>query len=137
FVTPVVMILVCYPLMMRVSKRRMKVQPGNTSNLKISKRQLNLTQVMLLVSVAFVVCWAPINIHYLLKFTGILPDLNFHDMLYRILVGLSLVNSCVNPFIYAYNYADFKKGFRQIFLKTATEPTQSRTTDTLWTPRKH
>ncbi|ELU04962.1 hypothetical protein CAPTEDRAFT_89220 [Capitella teleta] len=116
FIVPIFMFMVCYPHMVRVIKRRMKVQPGGSSNqnAKVSKRQMNLTQVMLSVSIAFVVCWAPLNIHYLLNFTGILPHLNMYDMLYRILVYLSLVNSCVNPFLYAYNYDDFKKGFRKI-----------------------
>ncbi|ELT89691.1 hypothetical protein CAPTEDRAFT_104285, partial [Capitella teleta] len=118
FIVPIFMFMVCYPHMMRVIKHRMKIQPGETSNRnrKVSKRQMNLTQVMLSVSMAFIVCWAPLNIHYLLNFTGILPDLNLYDMLYRILVYLSLVNSCVNPLLYAYNYDDFKKGFQQIFL---------------------
>ncbi|ELU03819.1 hypothetical protein CAPTEDRAFT_113793 [Capitella teleta] len=122
FIVPIFMFMICYPHMMRVIKRRMKVQPGGApnQNAKVSKRQMNLTQVMFSVSVAFVVCWAPLNIHYFLNLTGILPGLNLYDMLYRILVYLSLVNSCVNPFLYAYNYDDFKKGFRQIFPQKAT-----------------
>lgn len=119
FFLPIGMFIFCYTHMAITLRKRNKIGPMIASNKKkISKQQMSLTKMMSAVSIAFIVCWAPLNTHYLLMFTGVAPDLSMTDRLYRSLVYLTLVNSGINPILYAFNYDDFRCGLRSLVLKS-------------------
>ena len=134
FLSPVCLFLLCYGHMLWVIMRRYKVQPTVTETAhngdapkhsKMSKTQLNLTKVMIIVSVCFTVCWGPIYVHYIMMFLAYMPGLSLSSTVYRWLTYLAFCNSCINPFVYAFKYDDFKRNFRRMVLRGKTEQATS------------
>ena len=75
--------------------------------------QRNIFETCLFMTVVFVLCWTTIEIALLLYFFGYYPDLsNSHYKIGRILI---ISNSCINPYIYAIRYDDFKKQLKSLF----------------------
>ena len=126
FVSPVVLFLICYGHMLFVIMKRQKVFPAvptrsasndseSASNLpKMSKTQLNVTKVMAIVSVGFVVCWGPAYFHYMLMALDLVPGLRLDTTIYRFTSYMSFVSCCINPFLYAWKYEDFKKNLARM-----------------------
>lgn len=133
FALPLGMFVFCYGHMGVIMKKRRKIKPSDTTAsgrpTKLSKRQLNLTKVMLLVSISFVICWAPLNTHYLLMFTGAVPNLNMTDHLFWGLMYLSFINSCINPVVYAFNYNDFRHGLHSLFCRRSNNSGSTTTSN--------
>ena len=112
YIAPIVMFSTCYPRMIFVMKRRLRVSPAEGQNHQgISKKQINLTNVMLSVSIVFIICWSPSLIILLLTYCGVE---NIYHIVYLYLTHLIFINSCINPFLYAFQYNDFKRGIRQL-----------------------
>lgn len=97
----------------------MKHPQGNSVNLGprhfLSKAQYNITKTLIMVSVAFVICWLPNQIYYLLYNLGY--SLSDTSLMYQATVFLCMGNSCINPIIYAVKYEEFKNGLKQILKK--------------------
>jgi len=65
------------------------------------------------------VCWSPSGIYDMLMYTGHITDVS--GWYYNIITIMGLINSCINPFIYAAKYREFQTGVRRM-LRKQVEP---------------
>ncbi|XP_022080942.1 beta-2 adrenergic receptor-like [Acanthaster planci] len=69
----------------------------------------NIFKTLLLVLITFLVCWTPNQLFILMVNLGCSMDST--GTIYIISVSLVAINSCANPFIYAFKYRRFRRGF--------------------------
>ena len=131
FLCPVALFIICYGHMLCVLKSRRKVhmamaEAGTDHNSsKLSKTEINLTKVMVIVSICFIVCWGPIFIHYALYGLAVVPGLSLSSPLYSYLTRLCCFNSCINPLVYAFKYDDFKRNLKRMICRGNSEQLSS------------
>jgi len=73
------------------------------------RRTSYASRVFLAVVVVFGVCWLPLHAHLLLAYMGQQPKARWYEVFRVICYVLAYSNSCVNPFIYHYVSADFRR----------------------------
>ncbi|XP_013385936.1 allatostatin-A receptor-like [Lingula anatina] len=98
--------------------------PERARTAEISKAKRRLTRVAIIVTAVFALCWLPIQVAFLLRLQWAIPDESLKSFLYFQLFAtcLAYTNSCINPILYAFVYANFRKGFyRVIFCKKGHE----------------
>ncbi|XP_048775507.1 histamine H2 receptor-like [Ostrea edulis] len=94
------------------SLKRASVDPTNERNRKIIKN-IRSAKVMGYVTLALVLNWGPYEVYKIRYGLDMTTDFTFN--LSTWLVFLGIVNSVVNPFIYAYQRKDFRKGCQKLF----------------------
>ena len=67
----------------------------------------------------YVACWSLNEISYVLDIVGA-HQMDYSGWYYHFTVVLVLLNSCVNPFIYAAKYRDFQTGVRKMLKKNTS-----------------
>ncbi|XP_071500764.1 QRFP-like peptide receptor [Diadema antillarum] len=72
-------------------------------------------QMLFIVVLVFIVCWAPSQCAYFFYNLGLLSDSYLHSPLDNGLVVLSFLNSCGNPIIYTVRYPEFRAAIRELF----------------------
>nr|6PT2_A Chain A, Delta opioid receptor [Homo sapiens]6PT2_B Chain B, Delta opioid receptor [Homo sapiens]6PT3_A Chain A, Delta opioid receptor [Homo sapiens]6PT3_B Chain B, Delta opioid receptor [Homo sapiens] len=114
FVVPILIITVCYGLML-LRLRSVRLLSGSKEKDRSLRR---ITRMVLVVVVAFVVCWAPIHI-FVIVWT--LVDIDRRDPLVvaalHLCIALGYINSSLNPVLYAFLDKNFKRCFRQLCRK--------------------
>ena len=122
FLLPLIVFIYGYGRIVIVMKRQMRVMAGhmeggsqmNASQIQSKRVKWNIIKTMIIVSVAFVICWFPINIYFMIIdntaqtsniFVGYFPT-----------VFLAYINICMNPFIYAMKH----EGVKQILARLVT-----------------
>ncbi len=78
---------------------------GNKGSLS-NRASQNVIKTMFMVSLTYLICWGPNEILYFYSNMGGYVDWN--GVLYYYTVVSALCNMCVNPFIYALHYQDFR-----------------------------
>ena len=79
---------------------------------KVVHPSRNITMTLCILFGVYVVCWTPNQFTFLqFNFGG---PLDFTGIWYQITVTMAFINSCVNPFIYAFRLDKFKKGMRML-----------------------
>ncbi|XP_072170616.1 allatostatin-A receptor-like [Diadema setosum] len=89
-------------------------------------------QMLFIVVIIFIVCWAPSQCFYFVYNIGLLPDSYLYSPLNSALVVLSFGNSCANPIIYTVRYPDFRAAIGELFSSKkgkASAPLFSERTD--------
>ncbi|XP_006813630.1 substance-P receptor-like [Saccoglossus kowalevskii] len=94
------------------------VQPSQSSMANklehtMQKVRKNVLKMLLLVFVAYAVCWGPNQVMFALFCVGVKID--FLRGYYQFTSILGLLNSAINPFIYALKYKQFQNGIRIVF----------------------
>ncbi|XP_038048202.1 cholecystokinin receptor type A-like [Patiria miniata] len=79
----------------------------------------NTFKTLLVVFVTFLICWSPNQIIFLSWNFG--WDAKFTDWYFVLTLALVATNSCVNPFIYALKYKQFRYGLLQILGKKSAQ----------------
>ncbi|ELT97161.1 hypothetical protein CAPTEDRAFT_196042 [Capitella teleta] len=116
FFVPMVLFGVAYGHMMAVLGRRVRqVNQKDSKDNNMSRAQVNLTKTMVLVTLAFAICWTPNQIMYMLFNAGILN--NWSGAGYTITLFMAFVNCCINPIIYAFKYENFRLAIKGIFCR--------------------
>jgi allatostatin A receptor len=64
--------------------------------------------------VAFAICWAPIQIILVLKSLRLYDTTTLTVSIQIISHVLAYLNSCLNPFLYAFLSENFRKAFRKV-----------------------
>ncbi|XP_071802663.1 adenosine receptor A2b-like [Asterias amurensis] len=153
FAIPLVLMVILYAQIIIAARRNIRrinaiVEPTTAAknNPSRSTRAINMkaTKTTAIVVGAFLFCWLPI---YIYNFT--MEYLNFHrdpgsdtirfPMIEAVLHTLAFANSGVNPIIYAYRYAEFRRNIKKVLKRALTcmvcwkedGPPSSRTSRTL------
>ncbi|ELU11066.1 hypothetical protein CAPTEDRAFT_215621 [Capitella teleta] len=82
--------------------------PSGDQKTKLTKSQVNVTKTMVMITAAFAICWTPNQVFYLMFNLGY--DLSNFYTVYLVTLFMSLVNTCVNPCIYAFKLEAFRQG---------------------------
>ncbi|XP_046573996.1 allatostatin-A receptor-like [Haliotis rubra] len=111
YVIPLCAICLMYGLM--VNRLLCGVVPGDDQCAESFRAKKRVTRMVIIVIASFALCWLPIQIILIIRAFGHYP----HDMGF---VGLEMaanclayMNSCVNPFLYAFLSENFKRSFRK------------------------
>ncbi|XP_006825534.1 galanin receptor 2b-like [Saccoglossus kowalevskii] len=73
----------------------------------------NVTKAMIIVHVTFIICWSPMSISFFVYNLG--GPLDYDAFYYWAMVVMVFLNMCVNPFIYAIKYKQFRDGVKTVF----------------------
>ncbi|KAK2145336.1 hypothetical protein LSH36_687g02025 [Paralvinella palmiformis] len=85
---------------------------------RMKRARVNVVKTLVLVSLSFVLCWAPNQIYYTMYNLGFGTD--FNGTFYHFTVIAVFLNCCINPVIYSFQYEQFKvEMFR--FCRRSTE----------------
>jgi 7 transmembrane receptor (rhodopsin family) len=114
FVLPLASFLFCYSGIIRIVRQRAKVvalqrvsnhlaKNNNTQDMFL---QMKAVKTMIIISVAFVICWLPCDLYSLI--TVLCIDANPATVIYYTLIFAGYLNICMNPFIYAFRYDGMK-----------------------------
>ena len=113
---PLIVIIICYTRMisaLRGSSKAFGIQKSDLSTSvpqavhKLRLAQVNIFQTCLIMVVVFLGCWSTVESAILMYVLGMYQNLGNNH--YAIGKLLSVTNSCINPYIYAIRYDDFKK----------------------------
>lgn len=136
FAIPVIIMIICYSRM--ILALRSKVDP-NKQNLseaerrreeKMARVRRNLLKTMITVAVAFFACWVLNQMLFLLFNLGVPIDLG--GLFVGISIYLVFINSCINPFIYTYNYSEFQTALKKLLrIKSSSDLEASGTVTTM------
>ncbi|XP_022080943.1 allatostatin-A receptor-like [Acanthaster planci] len=85
-----------------------EARPENAEQSLLRARR-NVFRTLLLVFITFLVCWTPIQVVFIMF--NIFSILDYTGATYVISLSLVGINSCANPFIYAFKYKQFRRGF--------------------------
>ena len=118
FFIPLALLVFFYGSVLFVVRQRTQVFQRHYTNedmstvheAKAHRAQMNILSTMIIVSVAFAVCWFPNHIFYL--FLIIQYNVPNNDAFYSFSVSLIFLNICPNPFIYATKLDPVKKTLR-------------------------
>ncbi len=113
---PLVVLIYCYTRIVLVLQRKIAKTSVNivssTSQLKennLSRGRRNTIKTLFTVGLCFALCWTWNQINFYRSNLGYYLD--FSSDTYHTTVILVYINSCINPFIYAFRYQQFQVGF--------------------------
>jgi MFS family permease len=106
FLMPLLLLLYGYSHIIFVLRRKQPADgEGGSDNITV-KSLKKVVKVLVLVSISFVACWI---LNYTLFFLFNLSLwMDFEGPLYHMSTALAFINCCVNPFIYAATYDEFR-----------------------------
>ena len=93
---------------------------------KIIKTKEKSIRIVFIVLIAFLICWTPNNILYLLFQYGDMSVVKWHSNYYQVGIILGLSSACLNPFLYAFQSRHFRIHCINVFQKAL----QKRSGDT-------
>ena len=123
FLLPMIIFIYCYGHIVVVMRRQMRVMAAhnvegssqmNASQIQSKRVKWNITKTMIIVSVAFMICWFPSNVYLMIvdntTQTGNLLIGYFPTVL------LVYLNVCINPFIYATKHEGVKQKLARLMI---------------------
>src|SRR6218665_2513343 len=119
FFIPLALLVFFYGSILLVVRQRSQVFQGSYTNQDMStvlqknahRGQMNIISTMIIVSVAFAVCWFPSQLYRYL-FYVIQYNVQNNETFYNLSVFIIFLNICLNPFIYAAKLDPVKKKLR-------------------------
>ncbi|PIK51166.1 putative tachykinin-like peptides receptor 86C [Apostichopus japonicus] len=111
---PLVIMIFAYYLIFHNLKK--ETNSGDQSQTQVqadsmSKARKKVVQVLIIVVIAFTVLWTPNQVSYFFENLK-KPIVPTSHTLYKLFRLMAFSNSVINPFIYAFKYKQFRKGFR-------------------------
>jgi hypothetical protein len=116
FILPLASFLFCYSSIIFVVHRQAKIVVSQRvvnpladtySNTNDNRLQMNALKTMIIISVAFVICWLSCDVYTMFIFFCL--DGSTTPLSYYVTLLFGFLNICVNPFIYALKYEAVKK----------------------------
>lgn len=115
YVVPLGLICLLYGLMIRKLLGRMPRDGGSRSLAAKTRSNRRVTLMVVVVVVVFAVCWFPIQIILILQTMHLFQENAITFVSIKIASScLAYLNSCINPFLYAFLSESFRKGFRSV-----------------------
>jgi len=123
-ILPLIVFIYCYGCIVVVMRRQMRVMAGhnvegssqmNASQIQSKRLKWNIIKTMITVSVVFVICWAPSNIHYIVMDPNTMTS--SETVGYFPTVFMVYLNICMNPFIYAMKHEGVKEKLASLMCK--------------------
>ncbi|KAK6170565.1 hypothetical protein SNE40_018930 [Patella caerulea] len=112
YILPLGAVCIMYGLMLK--RLLYGIVPGGNQSAESIRAKKRVTRMVIIVVVLFAVCWLPIQVILIVQKFGFYPT----DILY---VGIQMasnclayMNSCVNPFLYAFLSENFRRSFRKV-----------------------
>ncbi|XP_037938682.1 allatostatin-A receptor [Teleopsis dalmanni] len=105
--------LICF-LYMGMLARLWKTAPGCKPSAESRKGKRRVTRMVVVVVLAFAICWLPIHVILVLKALGMYSSTHVNVIIQIISHVLAYTNSCINPILYAFLSDNFRKAFRKI-----------------------
>jgi hypothetical protein len=111
FVLPFTSFLFCYSSIIFVVRRQAKIAASQrvnnpftsvASNTHDTRLQINAVKTMIIISVAFVICWLPSDMYSVISL--VFTETNPLTVVYYPTIFAGFLNICMNPFIYALKY---------------------------------
>ena len=134
YVIPLIIMMLSYSAMIKVLRNKIQVHDGtgtsagNTNNAKMMLRaKKNVFKTMLIVTVAFLVCWTANQLIFFMFNLGWIM-IDFGSWWYNLSVFMVNVNCCINPFIYVAKYEAFQSSAKKLLHldKTTVHPQDSQ-----------
>ncbi|XP_053547725.1 prolactin-releasing peptide receptor-like [Bombina bombina] len=118
YALPLIVISVSY---LRISVRlKNRVVPGNITNIQAEwdrARRRKTFRLLVLVVVAFGVCWLPLHIFNIMKDIDInLIDKQYFNLIQLLCHWFAMMSACTNSFLYAWLHDSFRGQLRKMFL---------------------
>lgn len=119
FYLPVIIMLCIYLKIFLVAQRHVRSIRNTTALADVSKMQSKATKTLAVVLGAFLLCWTPF---FLCITFGPFTPLSIPVSVIETLNWLTLANSMLNPFIYAFFYSRFRVAFKMIISGKIFQP---------------
>ena len=115
FLLPLMILLICYGRIIWILTRRIDSTFNKTGNINdtFQLARTNTLKTLMIVTLAFVICWSNNQIYYLRYNLGYNTD--WTGTYYKFTVIMAFLNCTINPFIYVIKYQDFKKALKSLF----------------------
>ncbi|XP_013402930.1 galanin receptor type 1 [Lingula anatina] len=122
YLVPLIAITVMYAKVIFQLNSKDRPNPvNNPADSKIIKDKRRLTIVMIIVTVVFAVCWFPRYVDfYLLFFTEVDNTNESYEIFSAFAYFSVLINSAINPILYAFIYVDFRQQAHNFFKQIRT-----------------
>jgi len=123
FVIPLIVFVYSYGRIIIILRRQMRVMAAhnvegssqtNASQAQSKRVKWNVTKTMIIVSVAFIVCYCPNNVLFLILLY--VPNTSILMVGYYPTVFLMYLNVCLNPFIYATKHDGVKEQLARLIV---------------------
>ncbi|KAM8867750.1 adenosine receptor A1-like isoform 1-T2 [Synchiropus picturatus] len=127
--TPLIVMAILYICIFWRIRGSLQKKPGSSSqdnSRDYLKKERELAGSLLVVLVAFALCWLPLHIMNCKAYFGTPVDQSF----FHIGIFLSHANSAVNPVIYAFKIKKIRRQYHQIWRKNFTCAEQSQESQT-------
>ncbi|XP_063709468.1 allatostatin-A receptor-like isoform X1 [Culicoides brevitarsis] len=111
YVIPLALISMLYVAMLA---RLWKGAPGGRVSAESRRGKKRVTRMVVVVVLAFAICWLPIQLILVLKSLKLYETTTIKVIMQVAAHVLAYMNSCVNPFLYAFLSDNFRKAFRKV-----------------------
>lgn len=123
YFVPLCVMIFAYCSMLWEVRRQWKTTTRQRNQADVASRndrmrlrvEKNVLKVLALVVMVYAVCWSPNQIAYLNYNLG--GSLDFNGWFYHLSVVLITCNMCINPFVYALKYQQFREGILLVFCR--------------------
>ncbi|XP_034670656.1 allatostatin-A receptor [Drosophila subobscura] len=105
--------LICF-LYMGMLARLWKSAPGCKPSAESRKGKRRVTRMVVVVVLAFAICWLPIHVILVLKALDMYGGSHLSVIIQIISHVVAYTNSCINPILYAFLSDNFRKAFRKV-----------------------
>ncbi|XP_016971787.1 allatostatin-A receptor [Drosophila rhopaloa] len=105
--------LICF-LYMGMLARLWKSAPGCKPSAESRKGKRRVTRMVVVVVLAFAICWLPIHVILVLKALNLYGGSHSSVIIQIISHVVAYTNSCINPILYAFLSDNFRKAFRKV-----------------------
>jgi len=91
---------------------------------------INAAKTLVIILIVFFICWFPFFLTYVLAFVG---KVKFPESWTSFVFWLGYTNSCINPFIYAVKFKEFRPAFRESLRWILCRPSDQSDSAPRWT----
>jgi allatostatin receptor len=128
YVLPLGIVSCLYGLMLK--RLLYGVVPGGNQSQESIRAKKRVTRMVIIVVIIFAVCWLPIQIILTLQKFNVYPLQQVHFIGLQMASNcLAYMNSCVNPFLYAFLSENFRRSFRKFLCCGPPPNARGRTLD--------